>query len=95
MKITIDVTAEDIRCGQRQTSGSCPIALALIRSGLRNPHVYHNADAYIGAPALREWLLLPAEAASFIYRFDDEESVEPFSFELDVPDELAPAGESR
>lgn len=76
--ITIEVTADDIARGTRKSCSCCPIALALARcTGLvvsvESDWVYFMPD-------------LPQTAVEFIKTFDAGKPVQPFSFELDVPE---------
>ena len=85
MKITIDVTAEDIAAGDCDCE-SCPIALAINRAV---PH----ALAEVGSDFINIYpngVLVqcetPMEASQFISDFDRQLiPVQPFSFELETP----------
>jgi hypothetical protein len=91
MNVTIQVTQEDINHGLAGDCEECPIALALyralsvagVRAGTGGVTLYRE-----GTNAM---VALPVAAVRFIGRFDHDELVEPFEFELDVPDELVPA----
>lgn len=81
---TVRVTATHISLGVRRDSCACPIALAL-----RDMHPEFAIDVYNSfavvvqdphTPGLTA--SLPLEAADFITAFDDENTVEPFEFEL-------------
>jgi hypothetical protein len=79
----IEVTAEDIADGLRNSAYECPIALACKRVGVPVPFVETDqvSNGVQGVPAP-----LPREARDFIDRYDDGEDVEPFAFEInEVP----------
>jgi|JI10StandDraft_1071094.scaffolds.fasta_scaffold51847_3 hypothetical protein len=90
----ISVTAEDIKAGKRGNCEKCPIALALIRS-LGNPT---EATISVNQGFVQLWpsnenlqpssFDLPEYARSFIYMFDwdYEEDIKPFSFSLSKDD---------
>lgn len=77
----IHVTKEDIKNGERFDCHRCPIALAATRAGLTDVDV-----DYLTISANQETHTLPDNAVCFIDRFDDGESVKPFTFILDVPE---------
>jgi alpha-ketoglutarate-dependent taurine dioxygenase len=93
--VKIQVTDQDIAHGLAGDCEECPIALAIyralsatagIRVGTGGVTLYRDhANAMVA---------LPAAASRFISRFDHDDLVEPFEFDLDVPDELVPAGAS-
>jgi len=94
VKLRVEVTAEDIAKGQREEVCLCPIALALSRCGVRGPAV---AGAVGWTPGDNRWsvtfvedyeneTILPEECGTFASAFDKGEPVEPFTFEIEVPD---------
>jgi len=81
----IIVTQKDIDKGLKSTCYYCPVALAFKRKikseipcgvavNAKNIHHFHGKswDRYN----------LPKEAKKFIQRFDNDQSVKPFSFEI-------------
>lgn len=95
IRITIDVTAEDIAAGEPGEPCSCPIALAVLRvlpflTGVWVDETGVELDGFarLGGASIP----LPPPAREFISHLDAGDAVEPFSFDLDVPDELIPAG---
>lgn len=81
MKIT--VTQEHIDHGRAMDCTACPIALAV-------KPLFPDCDVTVGAKliqavqpdgSLKAWKL-PQEAMNFILRFDMEDHVEPFEFEI-------------
>lgn len=86
--VTISVTQKHIEEGIQQICNRCPIALA-IRDLL--PLHWPNDESvsvWGGAADLypsKTRLLLPDAAIQFIEDFDIGEIVQPFSFELEVP----------
>ena len=81
---TILVTQEDISQGVKKQCKRCPIALAVRRSldtALTEVfpsvcYIKRNRDSFC------ETALLPDTAQDFIARFDHDQPVEPFSFQL-------------
>jgi hypothetical protein len=76
--IRIEVTAEDIATGKMMHGDECPVALALRReTGVKwlvgSHYTVHPDDGYK--------VDLPPIATDFVYSFDRELPVEPFSFE--------------
>lgn len=82
---TIEVTQEHINKGERYVPTGCPIALA-VRDALKN---YTSAVA-VGYQSIvvhnpetgeREYTFnLPADALAFLYEFDADREVAPFTF---------------
>jgi hypothetical protein len=98
VKLRVEVTAEDIACGQRENPCACPIAKALIRAGARDPMVAgafirddedHDGDSPWAVSFDHDYLTevrLPGECGEFASSFDRGLPVEPFTFEIEVPD---------
>jgi hypothetical protein len=93
--ITINVTSEDISKGEQFSCGNCPVALACKRAfgcpcavSAFNVRVYANGSDTKSTADIR----LPQIVQSFIIRFDYQTKsnplgpVEPFTFELSVPE---------
>lgn len=89
-KITVNVTAKDIKAGEIGHCKKCPIALALQR-------VFPRFDIQVGS----RWAeidngetgfnpTLPDIARDFIDAFDGGEPAKPFAFELSVPVSYVP-----
>lgn len=86
---TVDVLQEDIDDGLRGVCGKCPIHLAMRRL------VHPNVRFSVGCSGVTFYPLtadhysigLPLSAQGFVYRFDElgNNSVLPFSFDLDIP----------
>lgn len=74
-RITVRVTALDIKYGQRGKAFRCPIALALKDMGYNNPAV--GTDVII--PDI-DTFGLPKNAQDFIKNFDKGLPVKPFTF---------------
>jgi hypothetical protein len=81
----VKVTAQCIEHGENISAEKCPVALAFQNAGLDvlvtgpTVHVYHEPfSAPVEIP-------LPPAARSFIRRFDNQLSVKPIAFEIDVP----------
>lgn len=85
MKLHVEVTAEDIHYGATGSPDCCPVALALRR---------HCGRASVGTTAVSlfppdadvQQVGLPADVQDFILQFDAGQKVEPFAFDLDLPD---------
>lgn len=83
----IQVTLEDIKAGRPASPSHCPIAQAAKRACGMDPEedgiaVGANCICRTGTKVYKD---LPLEARSFIYRFDNRLSVEPFEFEINLP----------
>lgn len=96
MKITIQVTQDDIAKIPGEAC-DCPIYHGVRRA---LPHLAY-VGVYSRTVALARLIhehaqepLLPQAGRDFIARFDTAMPVEPFSFDLDVPAEMVPAGAS-
>lgn len=91
--ITISVTEEHIRVGDKKQCSSCPIALAI--KEFISPFVSLAVAFELTLhykKRTENWCLLhnhvidlPQEALTFIKEFDDGEAVDPFKFELKIP----------
>ena len=80
----IEVTLKDIKNGVQGKCTLCPIALAFKRS-TNFERVYVNCTS-IGVLQYGKGLKiykLPKKAQTFVNRFDRQEPVKPFSFELE------------
>jgi hypothetical protein len=86
VKTTINVTQEHIDKGKKISCSNCPVALAIGERVTTESVYVHPRFIYLGK--LMTERDLPKEAQRFIRRFDGEKEVEPFSFDLDIPDEL-------
>lgn len=79
--MTIRVTEANIKEGHRGSCRQCPVALAMLRAGL--------LFAYVG-PYMTWWdgtkhqVAIPEAVREFIFRFDGDMPVWPFSFQLDA-----------
>ncbi len=86
--ITVNVTAEDIEKGKRDSCQNCPIALALGR--LINPAIViaqvamNTVDFHTSDMKFTGITQLPTIAIQFIFDFDNGGIVSPFSFNLDI-----------
>lgn len=93
MLVTVRVTKKHIECGDRNMSGSCPIARA-VRDLLCNAYAYAPYGVAMRAHRF-EWFLdstyrnWPPEhvqdITKFTIDFDHGSPVEPFEFNLDIP----------
>lgn len=86
LTLLVEVTPEHIAKGRPGLAGFCPIAYALREATLEQYMVVVGPMTAVlqrGAniPNLRA--LLPAEAMTFVYRFDRGKKVEPAIFELE------------
>ena len=83
MKITIDVTSDDIAGGKRLACEKCPVALAVSRRVVGTASVskfYISIDGFL--------VKQPPTVKSFIRDFDNQRTVKPFSFDLKLPAEI-------
>jgi hypothetical protein len=99
MKLTINVTTDDIAAGERGSCRNCPVALAAlrvlpgrseVRVRPRELSVAALGPAFAGGS--RHFTAdLPATAWVWISDFDDGEPVLPFRFEVKLFDDAAEA----
>lgn len=92
MIVTVQVTAEDIRLGLPGECSRCPIAYALLRL-LPEPIAWHAGPMSLHVRNKDRELLsmcVPVEARDFMYSFDRGQPVDPFSFEVEMIEELEP-----
>lgn len=83
-RITIHVTEQDIRDGLIDDPWSCPVARALAAHGFV-PFVSSDEMKF---PKMG-WADNPQSVKQFIRRFDAGEPVEPFTFRITLPDDIA------
>lgn len=80
----MEVTARDIRRGTRDSSTSCPVALACKRASGVNWYVDSwTLDNYSTGETIQ--VKTPKRVAKFVFAFDSLKPVKPFSFTLNVP----------
>jgi hypothetical protein len=97
MKVTVCVTQDDIASGKPGNGAACALGLACRRALPFLPRVYVYCDS-VGVTAGSTFetpsnLPLPPDARHAVERLDSRgRDVVPFTFELDVPDDLIPAG---
>lgn len=94
MLTRIEVTREDITSGVRKDACSCPIALAIAR------YVTPEVSVYVHPMVVNFWTFpatgsakhepsrLPDRASDVARHFDGGGSLNPFVFDLDIPDSL-------
>jgi hypothetical protein len=85
--ITVNVTQKNIDEGKHHQCQFCPIAKALQDKGypLAQVRTYY-IDLYGPVTKMDQVLDTTKEIRSFITKFDNSEAVQPFTFELEVPD---------
>lgn len=82
-KVHIDVTQEDIDGGCAGNSLECPVARAFRRVTGKDVTVHVSYAAYdYQEDGAHKVILLPTDVASFIWEFDNGDSVSPFSFDV-------------
>jgi hypothetical protein len=86
MKVTINVTEEDIKQGEKQHCSRCPVALALRRVAKGEPAVIGYSIIFSKDIEIET----PDDVVEWIMDFDDDDGcdVSPFSFEMDLPEEV-------
>ena len=93
---TLNVTATDIKLGQRKDDEFCPLARAAARNYTNTVNLRilvtptHINVWNLKAKNPRPWILiekyaLPEEAIAFIADFDAGRPVAPFTVEIEVP----------
>lgn len=87
MKIKIEVTQKHIDNGKSEDCYSCPIALAVSEHlhEYVEAHVMHGSVSFLPITGRDTVTKLPFEVRDFINEFDEGGEVEPFSFELFIP----------
>lgn len=83
--ITVKVTQEHIGAGVAESCRSCPVALALQDAGYPRAVVANFIFLDAHDPDSR-LLRTPASVVRFVHRFDSGQTVEPFEFQLEVPE---------
>ena len=85
--LSIEVTAEDIENGERDSSSACPIALAVDRSviGLDFFSVSHFYIRLNFKNGTCMYFCLDKKTSDFIDRFDAGKSVKPIAVKLPLP----------
>jgi len=93
MKLRVEVMADDIAEGKRGKSCECAIANALKRAGYSQPYVQPWGTSQYTPFIYLDFAInptcrvdLPNEAASLACRWDEGDVIEPFTFEIEVPD---------
>ena len=93
--LAIAVTNEDIQHGYRNDPCLCPVALAAIREILSSREIValsvHTSELYCwqvsNGKLMPEFhIKLPEEVGNRIATYDRTGRMEPFSFEIEVPD---------
>ena len=84
--VEISVTAKDITEGDAEECTSCPIALAAARKFPDRRVRVYPLSIVLAAIGTYSRYMLPAEAIRFVDDFDNGHSVQPFTFQLEVPE---------
>lgn len=83
--LTVDVTEDDIKKGQRGRSAYCPIALALARKVPKKYTVLAGTTIFFFTWWGKCRRVRPPEAAmNFTHDFDHNIPVKPLSFKLEI-----------
>lgn len=88
--VKISVTAEHINAGEQRDCADCPVALAI--KDTLHPLSIEITDDFIhfGLPGGRySPVHTPENVSYFVDKFDDGQPVQPFTFTLELPDEVA------
>lgn len=80
-EFTIEITYEHIGEGEAQEGAKCPIALALLDAGLRNPQVGPETVSFDDDEQHYAYDL-PPEAVAFVEQFDALKTVSAFTLKL-------------
>lgn len=87
--VEFQVTAEDIAKGEHNYCSGCPVALAIQRAGFPGVMVgRYRATFPVAPPQLTMMVDLPPTTQDNIHRFDHLGGMEPFSFNLYIPQEV-------
>jgi hypothetical protein len=85
--ITVNVTQQHIDDGERMECKTCPIALALNEQHpMPKPWRVGNTTSRWREETPFGWCRLPLAAQTFIGDFDFQRPVQPFTFEMEVPE---------
>lgn len=82
-RLTVEVTQEDIDLGVPMYLSECPVARATQRatgntySWAGPANIYTEIGVYVDTPKI---------VSDWMYDFDTGQAVQPFSFEIEVPD---------
>jgi len=93
MVITVKITECHIATGLRRSSSCCPVALA-VKSLLKQEcfvSVHSKSVGFYDTVSQPVVSVLPGQAHEFILAFDENMEVEPFSFDLEIPDNMIKA----
>jgi hypothetical protein len=84
--VIIEVTQKHIDKGGRREAGSCPVSLAINDVLADGVYVRVVANAYLFKMGILEItsVRLDENTKQFIIRFDEGESVQPFSMEVEI-----------
>jgi hypothetical protein len=83
----INVTQEHIENGVSRHPGCCPVALALKDINPKSdPCVCYSNIFYTDGLGERHFVTSPNAVRGFVSRFDNSKPVEPFSFNLNIPE---------
>ena len=93
MITTVHVTQEDIDQGKPREACGCPIVHAVRRvckatyiAATHGEVVLTDHNSYIEDEDTR-FVPLPEDATLFMAKFDNRMEVQPFSFQIDIPDQ--------
>jgi hypothetical protein len=84
VKLTVHVTAEDIRLGVPSRCDICPVALAASRAAGRPVEVGEDWIDFADCKRIGHATALLWPARAFIANFDMNGTVEPFSFTVEL-----------
>ena len=93
MRVTVNVTEENIRNGRRLQGSSCPVALALQDMGFKEPLVDSRIFWFSKQP--NAIIKLSRRAQRFIADFDSYRGVAPFSFRPNIPADVVAAAKGE
>jgi hypothetical protein len=85
MLMKIEVAIDDIKYGEKTTWHSCAVAIAVQRA--TNLHILVTSrDLVYSLHGKHEFVRLPRLVRLFIAQLDGHAYVEPFSFQIAIPD---------
>ncbi len=87
--VHVEVTAQDIAKGRKFGCTTCPVALAVARVTGGQCYV---GGGYLDVFGVYEVIEHTDRVAAFIEQFDGGEPVQPFEFDLTIPDNPPPLG---
>lgn len=92
MIVTVDVTQDCIDRGHPNDACDCPVFHAILDAMPWLDPLLVAVDREYVVLAAEDTADLPGDAQAWLAAYDSLRPVEPFRFDLEIPDRLVPAG---